>query len=616
MSRVVGGGASQADMCDALETNTIVDRALDGHPSVVIAYGPSQTGKSYTLLGDEGNDRGLIPRVVEDLFRRRQPTASPLPVSIETCDTNGNLQDMADSYRTSKMVPFSVARPGQLLGAIQSGKAFDAHRPVLVSCGPIAFVEVSNDMGRLDGPDVSAEVADLVADLSQGYIGRRRLRTAFGQRLASMLTATTRITLIGTVAPMVTPPITDTIWFVRRCMPTGSMNQDDINALHDEIQRLRRLCGPPDRRVSLSTPRAASGTMQAPSAGAAVPGSGPGSAPACQPAGAPGKTDTSASGTALEVSMVPVGSGSRSDRTNPGPSVRASVPLSTDAEGATGRTESSGGRKERQGPAAMRQTGRCASQTRLREGIEADYGARLQTLKTRLEETNKELVRVTATAMTAESTAFAQRTALVQQVQRLEQQCKAAEDHAAHYMCMDRVKRTNGFALAVMMKEVELRERVAAANDQCQRLLVDAGERSRMLADRQAGRHLMKITMESEHLAEYRRGIQEAYDRALAAERKQWFQAKKTEFDALHMQYEGWKAETIAAHKTERTDWVHERTAMQDRLTNLSDELRKAIGGIRYLTTIIECIEKGYVCTGRACTLPNTKFDCRQDAAR
>ncbi len=47
----------------------IVDQALKGFHSSLIAYGQTGTGKTYTLFGDE-NNLGVVSRMCEDLCHR------------------------------------------------------------------------------------------------------------------------------------------------------------------------------------------------------------------------------------------------------------------------------------------------------------------------------------------------------------------------------------------------------------------------------------------------------------------------------------------------------------------------------------------------------------------
>eukprot|EP00930_Biecheleria_cincta_P035247 TRINITY_DN24251_c0_g1_i1.p1 TRINITY_DN24251_c0_g1~~TRINITY_DN24251_c0_g1_i1.p1 ORF type:complete len:781 (-),score=210.65 TRINITY_DN24251_c0_g1_i1:31-2316(-) len=48
--------------------NTLIQHALDGFNNCIFAYGQTGSGKSYSVLGGTGEQRGLLPRVVEGLF--------------------------------------------------------------------------------------------------------------------------------------------------------------------------------------------------------------------------------------------------------------------------------------------------------------------------------------------------------------------------------------------------------------------------------------------------------------------------------------------------------------------------------------------------------------------
>eukprot|EP00041_Stephanoeca_diplocostata_P020659 m.466997 g.466997 ORF g.466997 m.466997 type:complete len:1197 (-) comp21631_c0_seq6:406-3996(-) len=51
---------------DAAES--VVSSTLDGYNGTVIAYGQTGTGKTYTMEGAQGDDRGIIPRACEHIF--------------------------------------------------------------------------------------------------------------------------------------------------------------------------------------------------------------------------------------------------------------------------------------------------------------------------------------------------------------------------------------------------------------------------------------------------------------------------------------------------------------------------------------------------------------------
>lgn len=46
----------------------IVHNFLEGQNGTVLLFGPSASGKTYTLKGGQGSERGLAPRAVDDIL--------------------------------------------------------------------------------------------------------------------------------------------------------------------------------------------------------------------------------------------------------------------------------------------------------------------------------------------------------------------------------------------------------------------------------------------------------------------------------------------------------------------------------------------------------------------
>ncbi|EDQ88811.1 uncharacterized protein MONBRDRAFT_25905 [Monosiga brevicollis MX1] len=70
--RVFGPSASQSDLY-ATAVRPIVSSVLQGYNGSVIAYGQTGTGKTFTIEGAlEGEQRGVIPRAVQDIFTHIQ----------------------------------------------------------------------------------------------------------------------------------------------------------------------------------------------------------------------------------------------------------------------------------------------------------------------------------------------------------------------------------------------------------------------------------------------------------------------------------------------------------------------------------------------------------------
>ncbi|CAK0804392.1 unnamed protein product [Prorocentrum cordatum] len=61
--------ANQQTIQDELG-ETMLDWAIKGFNNCIFAYGQTGSGKSYSVLGGPGDDRGLLPRIVEGLFQK------------------------------------------------------------------------------------------------------------------------------------------------------------------------------------------------------------------------------------------------------------------------------------------------------------------------------------------------------------------------------------------------------------------------------------------------------------------------------------------------------------------------------------------------------------------
>lgn len=67
--RVFDGGATQSEIYR--EVQPAVQDLLDGYNATIFAYGQTSSGKTYTMQGpdiDDADKKGIIPRVVEDIF--------------------------------------------------------------------------------------------------------------------------------------------------------------------------------------------------------------------------------------------------------------------------------------------------------------------------------------------------------------------------------------------------------------------------------------------------------------------------------------------------------------------------------------------------------------------
>ncbi len=56
----------------------VVDSSLKGYNATIFAYGQTGTGKTYTMEGfNSADERGIIPRSIEQIFRHIQTSVSP-----------------------------------------------------------------------------------------------------------------------------------------------------------------------------------------------------------------------------------------------------------------------------------------------------------------------------------------------------------------------------------------------------------------------------------------------------------------------------------------------------------------------------------------------------------
>jgi len=70
----------QCDQRKVYETTAkaVVESSLKGYNATIFAYGQTGTGKTYTMEGFNSNDeRGIIPRAIEQIFRHIQTSVSP-----------------------------------------------------------------------------------------------------------------------------------------------------------------------------------------------------------------------------------------------------------------------------------------------------------------------------------------------------------------------------------------------------------------------------------------------------------------------------------------------------------------------------------------------------------
>ncbi|KAF0691365.1 Aste57867_17385 [Aphanomyces stellatus] len=66
---ILSESAAQADVFDAVG-RPLVAAVLEGYNGTIFAYGQTGSGKTHTMLGGAGDDRGVIPRMLEQIFRQ------------------------------------------------------------------------------------------------------------------------------------------------------------------------------------------------------------------------------------------------------------------------------------------------------------------------------------------------------------------------------------------------------------------------------------------------------------------------------------------------------------------------------------------------------------------
>ena len=91
------GAASTQEEVYAQCAKPIVDSALRGYSGTILAYGPTGSGKTFTMRG-KGADRGIIPRCMEQILRETHGTVEVRVSYLQIyCETVGDLlnPDMA-----------------------------------------------------------------------------------------------------------------------------------------------------------------------------------------------------------------------------------------------------------------------------------------------------------------------------------------------------------------------------------------------------------------------------------------------------------------------------------------------------------------------------------------
>uniref|UniRef100_A0A1I8FXD9 Kinesin motor domain-containing protein n=1 Tax=Macrostomum lignano TaxID=282301 RepID=A0A1I8FXD9_9PLAT len=81
--------ASQADVFEALGT-CVLDSAFQGYNGCIFAYGQTGSGKSYTMMGSQDTQKGIIPRLCDAMFNRIQSQGATDDSDIDSLMNEGN----------------------------------------------------------------------------------------------------------------------------------------------------------------------------------------------------------------------------------------------------------------------------------------------------------------------------------------------------------------------------------------------------------------------------------------------------------------------------------------------------------------------------------------------
>lgn len=82
---------TQEEVFEILAKKSVVEWVIEGYNSTIFAYGPTSSGKTYTMFGVDSdgdgyfntNERGIIPRVCELLFNRLETKEENIETSVK-----------------------------------------------------------------------------------------------------------------------------------------------------------------------------------------------------------------------------------------------------------------------------------------------------------------------------------------------------------------------------------------------------------------------------------------------------------------------------------------------------------------------------------------------------
>ncbi|KAJ8605636.1 hypothetical protein CTAYLR_000119 [Chrysophaeum taylorii] len=115
VDRIYDCDTSQRDVFQG-EGLPLIERVLEGKNALLLAYGQTGSGKTHTILGPEGTtseDRGLVPRAVEQLYEvaaRRRRAGSPGEVRLSFVEVyNDSVVDLLGDGKTELQVSETTA---------------------------------------------------------------------------------------------------------------------------------------------------------------------------------------------------------------------------------------------------------------------------------------------------------------------------------------------------------------------------------------------------------------------------------------------------------------------------------------------------------------------------
>ncbi|CAD7947848.1 unnamed protein product [Amoebophrya sp. A25] len=107
--------STQEQTAEKLQVESLVDAVLNGYHGTVIAYGQTGSGKTHTLLGGSNQLDGLVPRCIEQLYKKRnrdngthrRVRASFLEISNAVGLVNEVVTDLLDTSKAGLQVRHS-----------------------------------------------------------------------------------------------------------------------------------------------------------------------------------------------------------------------------------------------------------------------------------------------------------------------------------------------------------------------------------------------------------------------------------------------------------------------------------------------------------------------------